>query len=168
MATSCSCGNNAVVDKKRDICEPQKPGKAIMSCGCGSAGPLPATDLAGASIRNPYAVASVTINTEELRCPTVLIHVTALINSPLGVIPNIIFRVVKGCNNSGTQLVGGSYAYASAIDLLEGKTFEFQLCDTGECCGCCTYTVEISNATLAQAGTTVSAQISAIAVERLC
>ena len=30
----------------------------------------------------------------------------------------------------------------------------------------CTYTVEISNATLAQAGTTVSGEISAIAVEK--
>nr|WP_111918262.1 hypothetical protein [Clostridium paraputrificum] len=42
------------------------------------------------------------------------------------------------------------------------------MCDSGECCGCCTYTVEISNATLIQAGTSVSAQVSAIAVEKIC
>ena len=170
MATSC--GNNVANDElavadPAETCRPQTPGKMIMSCGSGSAGPLPTLDLAGASIRNPYAVGSVTIDTRGLRCPTVLIHVTALINAPLGAIPSLTFRVTKCCNGC-SQSVGSSLTSSSAINTLSGKTFEFQMCDSGECCGCCTYTVEISNATLIQAGTSVSAQVSAIAVEKIC
>ena len=76
-------------------CRTEKAGKIIVSCGCGSAGPLPILDLAGASIRNPYSVASVTIDTKKLKNPTVLIHFTGLINAPIGVVPNITFRIRK-------------------------------------------------------------------------
>lgn len=148
-------------------CRMKKAGKIIASCGCGSAGPLPILDLAGASIRNPYSVASVSIDTRKLKNPTVLIHFTGLINAPIGVVPNITFRIKKCCNGC-SQFVGGSYTSSAAVNTLSGKSFEFQFCDCGDCNGCCTYTVEISNATLAQAGTTVSGQISAIAVEKNC
>ena len=152
---------------EKEKCKPPKPGKMVASCGCGAAGPLPILDLAGASIRNPYSVASVSIDTKGVKNPKVLIHFTSLINSPLGAIPNITFRIKKCCDGC-SQYVGGSYTSSAAVNVLSGKTFEFQFCDCGACCECCTYTVEISNATLAQAGTTVSAQISAIAVENLC
>ncbi len=152
---------------KQCSCSPEGGG-AIMKCGCGSAGPLPILDLAGASIVNPYSVASVTVDTRGLKCPTILINFTGLINVPAGgVIPSITFRLVKSCNGS-TQSVGGSYTYSSAIDLIHSESFSFQFCDCGDCCGCTTYTVEISNATLAQAGTTVSGTVSAIAVEKDC
>lgn len=151
-----------------NLCEKQEAGKAIISCGCGSAGPLPILDLAGASIRNPYSVASVTLNTKGLKNPKVLIHVTALINAPIGIITSLTFRLRKCCKDGCSQNVGGSYTSSSAINVLSGKSFEFQICDCNECADCCTYTLEISNATLAQAGTTVSAQISALAVEQIC
>ena len=165
-----SCGAysyNENLSSDNEKCRPPKPGKVAVSCGCGAAGPLPILDLAGASIRNPYPVASVTVDTRNLKNPKVLIHFTSLINAPAGVIPNITFRIRKCCNGC-SQLVGGSYTSSAAVNVLSGKTFEFQFCDCGDCCGCCTYTVEISNATLAQAGTSVSAQISAIAVENPC
>lgn len=150
------------------LCEIKQPGNISASCGCGSAGPLPILDLAGASIINPYSVASVTLNTECLKNPKVLIRVTALINAPIGVVTTLTFRVKKYCNDGCSQDVGGSYTASSLINLLSGKSFEFQICDCGTCCECCTYTLEISNATLLQAGTTVSAQITALAVEDLC
>lgn len=168
---ACTCENNLAtteyVEDELRRCRHQKPGKLIMKCGSGFAGPLPILDLAGASIRHTYPVASVTIDTSGLENPTVLLQVTALINAPIGVLANLTFRVVKSCNGA-TQGVGGSYTHSSAIDTLTGKAFEFQICDCGDCCCCSTYTVEISSATLAQAGTTVSAQISAIAVENRC
>lgn len=142
-------------------------GNAILSCGCGSAGPLPILDLTGASIVNPYSVASTTINTKGMKCPSILINFTALINVPAGVLPNITFRLVK-CMNGCSQQIGGSYTYSDAIDLLHSESFSFQFCDCGECCGCITYSVEISNASLAQVGTTVSGTISALAVEKTC
>ena len=76
----------------------------------------------------------------------------------------ILVRTIDGC----TQAVGGSYNYSDAIDALHSESFAFQFCDCGQCCGCATYSVEISNATLAQAGTTISGNISALAVEKAC
>ncbi|WP_123052788.1 DUF4489 domain-containing protein [Clostridium sp. JN-1] len=147
-------------------CSPEVGG-AVMKCGSGATGPLPILDLAGASIINPYSVASVTIDTRRLKCPSVLINFTGLINVPAGVIPSITFRLIKTCNGS-SQSVGGSYTFSSAFELIHSESFSFQFCDCGDCCGCTTYTVEISNATLAQAGTTVSGTVSAIAVENDC
>jgi hypothetical protein len=124
-------------------------------------------DLAGSSIVNPYSVASVTLNLKGLRNPSVLVTFTGLINVPIGALPNITFRMRKSCNGA-SQAVGGSYTYSSAVDALHSETFCFQVCDCGECCDCVTYTVEISNATLAQAGTTVSGTVSAIAADGRC
>ena len=171
MITNCQNRSNtalAVTDSdSRKSCAAPEPGKAILSCGAGAVGPLPILDLAGASIINPYSLASVTIDTRAMKCPCVLINFTGLINIPIGVLPNITFRLVRtidGC----TQAVGGSYNYSDAIDALHSESFAFQFCDCGQCCGCATYSVEISNATLAHAGTTISGNISALAVEKAC
>lgn len=157
-----SCRDEKNCDSSR-----REAGKAILNCGCGSVGPLPILDLAGASIINPYSVASVTIDTRGLKNPTVLINFTALINVPIGVLPNITFRLVK-CMNGCSQAIGGSYTYSDAFDALHSESFAFQFCDCEDCCGCATYSVEISNATLAQAGTMISGNISALAVEKNC
>lgn len=138
--------------------------KVALGCGSGSAGPLPVLDLAGASIVNPYAVASASLNLEGMKNPKVLLTFTGLINVPLGALPNISFRLVRACNGA-SQAVGGSFNYSSAIDVLHSDTFAFQVCDCGECCDCVTYTVEVSNATLAAAGTTISGTISILAVD---
>lgn len=139
----------------------------VLGCGSGSAGPLPILDLAGASIVNPYSVASVTLGMKGLKKPSVLITFIGLINIPVGALPNISFRLKKACNGA-SQSIGGSYNYSSAIDALHSESFSFQVCDCGECCDSVTYTVEISNATLAQAGTMVSGTISALAVDNGC
>ena len=163
-----SNNNSCMINKGcNEQCTCPKPGKSILSCGCGAAGPLPVLDLTGASIVNPYSVASTSIDTRGMHCPTVLINFTALINVPAGVFPNITFRLVR-CINGCSQYVGGSYTSSSLINALSGKSFEFQICDCSVCCECCTYTLEISNATLAQIGTTVSGQITALAVEEHC
>lgn len=163
-----SNNNSCMINKGcNEQCSCPKSGKSILSCGCGAAGPLPVLDLTGASIVNPYSVASTSIDTRGMHCPTVLINFTALINVPAGVFPNITFRLVR-CINGCSQYVGGSYSYSDAIDVLHSESFSFQFCDCGECCGCATYSVEISNASLLVAGTTVSGTISALAVEKSC
>lgn len=153
---------------EKKCCKSSSTGKAILKCGAGAVGPLPILDLVGASIINPYSLASVTIDTSGMKNPTVLINVTALINVPVGALPSITFRLVRTCNGA-SQPVGGSYTYSDCFDLLHSESFAFQFCDCGQCCcGCTTYTVEISSATLAQAGTTISGNISALAVENNC
>lgn len=162
--------NNKSCMTKKDCnekCSCNNGGGAILSCGCGAAGPLPILDLAGASIINPYSVASTSIDIRGLNCPTVLINFTGLINVPAAVLPNITFRLVR-CANGCSQQIGGSYTYSDAIDLLHSESFAFQFCDCGACCDCTTYSVEISNASLLVAGTTVSGTISALAVEKSC
>lgn len=136
----------------------------MVACGSGAAGPLPVMDLAGASIVNPYPVASVTVDLRGMRRPNVLITFTSLVSIPLGALANISFRIIRSCNGT-SQAIGGSYNYTSAIEVLHSETFTFQTCDCGVCCDCVTYTVEISNATLAQAGATVSGTVSAVAVD---
>lgn len=142
---------------------PSSPGVSL-SCGSGVAGPLPIMDLAGASIANPYTVASVTVDLRGMQKPSVLILFTGLISVPLGALANISFRIVRSCNGA-TQAIGGSYGYSSAVDALHSEAFTFQTCDCGVCCDCATYSIEISNATLVQAGTTISGTVSAIAVD---
>lgn len=164
MNNSKSC---MLTKDSNEKCSCNEGGRAILSCGCGAAGPLPVLDLAGASIINPYSVASTSIDTRGMHCPTILINFTALINVPAGVFPNITFRLVR-CINGCSQQIGGSYTYSDLIDLLHSESFAFQFCDCASCCGCATYTVEISNASLLVAGTTVSGTISALAVEKYC
>lgn len=164
MTNNKTCMTKKTCNEK---CSCNEGGKAILSCGCGAAGPLPILDLAGASIINPYSVASTSIDTRGLNCPTVLINFTGLINVPAGVLPNITFRLVR-CINGCSQQVGGSYTYSDAIDILHSESFAFQFCDCGTCCDCATYSVEISNASLFVAGTTVSGNISALAIEKYC
>lgn len=138
--------------------------KTTLACGSGSAGPLPILDLAGASIVNPYPVASVSVDLRGMKRPNVLITFTGLVSIPLGALANISFRLLKSCNGA-SQAIGGNYNYTSALEVLHSETFSFQTCDCGECCDCVTYTVEIANATLAQAGATVSGTVSAVAVD---
>lgn len=152
--SNCSCNENT------SCC-------AVLSCGSGSVGPLPITDLAGASIVNPYSVASVTLDLKKLKHPSVLITFTGLISVPASALPSLTFRTVRTCNGA-SHAIGGSYTFSSAIEALHSETFCFQICDCMECCDCATYTIEISNATLAQAGTTISGTVSALAVDRNC
>ena len=124
----------------------------------GTAGLIPST---------PTPVGSVSIDTTGLKNPTVLLSVTGIINAPIGALPNLTFRIIR-CANGCSQPVGGSYTYAGTVDLLESNSFAFQYCDCSQCDGCATYTLEITSATIAQAGTTINTTISALAVENEC
>ena len=163
LYTAQNTAQNTLACRSNAICPISRCPGVVLSCGSGSAGPLPMLDLAGASIINPYSVASVTLNMKGLKNPSVLITFIGLVTIPAGALPNISFRLRKSCNGA-SQSIGGSYNFSSLVDVLNSETFAFQVCDCGECCDCATYTVEISNATLAQAGTIVSGTVSAIAV----
>ncbi|SFC51980.1 DUF4489 domain-containing protein [Clostridium uliginosum] len=158
--------HSCVVCETRHSCACE-PGRALLRCSCGLAGPLPILGTAGLIPTTPISVGSVSIDTTRMCNPSVLISATFQINTPIAILSNLTFRVVK-CVNGCTQPVGGSFTFSNAVEALSSESFSFKFCDSTECCGCATYSVEISSATLLQAGTTVSGTITALAVENLC
>ena len=163
------CGNNHENDCENDHendheNEHSKGGRAVLRCGSGCAGPLPMLGSVGLMPTAPTPVGSVSIDTTGLKKPNILLSVTGIINAPIGALPNLTFRILKCCDGC-SQPVGGSYTYAGTVDLLESNSFAFQYCDCAQHSGCATYTLEITSATLAQAGTTINTTISALAVE---
>ena len=155
------------VVKKR--CKPSpEPGRALLKCGRGAAGPLPALTtglLLGGS--NAINVGSVTIDTTELCNPTVLLNFNIIISAPVAIASTLTFSVFKCCDGC-TQPVGESFTFSAALGILASQSFNFQICDTSDCCECTTYTLQITDATLAAAGLSLTANISALAVENIC
>ena len=160
------CYEECFIVKKSCSCAP-KPGKALLKCSRGAAGPFPLV-AAGVLLPQTYPLGSVTIDTRELCNPTVLLNFNFLINVPLGLLTTLTFTVFKCCDGC-KQPVGESFTFSEILPAgLATTSFSFQICDCSNCCGCETYTVKITNATLLGAGVSVSAQMTALAVENLC
>ena len=160
------CYEECFIVKKSCSCAP-KPGKALLRCARGAVGPLP---LIAADVLLPktYPVGSVTIDTRELCNPTVLLNFNFLINVPVGLLTTLTFSVFKCCDGC-RQPVGESFTFSELLPAgLANKSFSFQICDCSNCCGCETYSVEVTSATLLGAGVSIVAQLSALAVENFC
>lgn len=158
-------------------------GKALLRCGKGSSGILPKTDHEGKFFGGTHAIniGSVTIDARNLCNPTVLLSVNLqLTNTAAGGRRRdggegrddsdfaLTFTVVKCCKGCTTP-VGEGFTFADEIEKGANKSFSFQVCDCNNCCDdCITYTLQISNATLEDAGLLVRADISALAVENNC
>lgn len=161
------CFEECVVVRKPSSCAPE-PGKALLKCGRGAAGPLPliaAGTILG--LNGAIPVGSVTIDTRELCNPTILLTVNSIIAAPVAIASTITFTVFKCCDGC-KQPVGESFTFANALAALSSQSFSFQICDCANCCGCVTYSLEITNATLLAAGLTVNSTITALAVESDC
>ncbi len=161
------CYEECCVVKRRTKCSPE-PGKALLKCGRGAAGPLPILAdglLLGGS--NAINVGSVTIDTSELCNPTTLLNFNIILSAPVAIGATITFSVIKCCNGC-TQPVGESFTFSALLGVLSSQSFNFQICDQSECCDCTTYTLQITNATLLAAGLSLTANISALAVENIC
>ena len=143
------------------------PGGSVLSCGCGSAGPLPTIDQTIANIFNPYPVASASIDLRAMKCPCILISFTGIINIPAGAEPTINFNVVKSSCGQSVQIA--SYTFNTNDEEAQSTSFAFQCCDSSQCGQQCpTYTVEIANATTGTDGVIVNGNISVLAVEKIC
>lgn len=163
-----TCGRSCRRD--RDCCcnNCQKPGKAILSCGCGGVGPLP---VISTPLSNPIPVASVSIDTRCMDCPKVLLHFTCQINLPVDAAVNLNFMISRTTKCGCPQYVGGTFTFSDLVAVLEAETFSFQYCDCSPCPDCTTYTIEIEPSSLiaVTAGVTITnATISALAVEDQC
>lgn len=161
---SCDCSTTS----SRECCSTEG-GKSILRCGSANAGPLPILGTQGLIPSLPVPVGSVTIDTCDLCKPSVLITANLLINTPAALLSSLTFRIVR-CADGCSQSVGGSFTFSDAIEALSSSSFTFSFCDCSSCNekGCVTYSVEVTSATLLQAGTTIGGTISALAVENLC
>lgn len=158
------CYEECYVVKKPCSCAPE-PGKALLKCGRGAAGPLPLLDVGTLlGLSNAIPVGSVTIDTRELCNPTILINVNSILAAPVAIATTLTFTVFKCCDGC-KQPVGESFTFSALLAALSSQSFSFQICDCANCCGCVTYSLEITNATLVAAGLTVNSQITALAVE---
>lgn len=158
------CYEECYVVKKPCSCSPE-PGKALLRCGRGGVGPLPLIDVGTLlGLNNAIPIGSVTIDTRELCNPTILLNVNSIISAPLAIATTLTFTVFKCCDGC-KQPVGESFTFASALTALSSQSFSFQICDCANCCGCITYSLELTNASLADAGLAVNSQITALAVE---
>ncbi|WP_415336295.1 DUF4489 domain-containing protein, partial [Clostridium perfringens] len=146
------CEKCYVVEKKVNCAA--EPGRAILRCGRGSAGPFPILNLGvifGES--NAIEVGSVNIDTTNLCNPSILLNVTITLNAPVAILSTLTFSIIT---------------FSSPLEALSSQSFSFQACDTSNCCECVTYKLKITNATLAAAGLSLTANMSALAVENLC
>ena len=154
-------------DKSKICCSHTEPGKAILKCATGGAGPLPLITLG--SLTAPIPIVSVTVDTAKLCNPTVRLIFTSQINIPVAVAVTLNFTIIKSCDGGAPQQIGGTYTYSLAVGVIESVSFDFQLCDFGCCERCCTYTVQLAPTTLtAGIGVTITnATITALAVDGL-
>lgn len=166
MERRISCNRNSYNNNGYKSCSPEA-GKAILKCGAANAGPLPILGTQGLIPALPIQVGSVTIDTSKLCNPSILITANLLINTPAALLSSLTFRIVR-CLDGCYQGVGGSFTFSDAIEALSSNSFTFSFCDCSSCNGCATYSVEVSSATLLQAGTTIGGTISALAVENIC
>ncbi|MBE6072299.1 MAG: DUF4489 domain-containing protein [Clostridium butyricum] len=162
-----ACGRDSYNnDSYNNDCSDQG-GKSILKCGSANAGPLPILGTQGLIPTLPIPVGSVSIDTCKLCNPTILVTANLLINTPVSLLSSLTFRIVR-CLDGCSQPVGGSFTFSDAIEALSSSSFTFSFCDCSSCKGCATYSIEVTSATLLQAGTTISGTISALAVENLC
>lgn len=155
--------------RRRNSCcnNSPEPGRALLACGSGGAGPLP---IISTPISRPIPVASVSIDTRRMQDPKVLLSFNALISLPATIAVTLNFIITKTVGNGSPQPVGGTFTFSEIVSFLEAESFSFQHCDCSPCPGCTTYTVQIEPSSLIAetAGLTITnATLSALAVEDL-
>ena len=148
--SSCGCSSSTITSTSCST----EGGKSILRCGCANAGPLPILGTQGLIPSLPIPVGSVSIDTSNLCKPSVLVTANLLINTPAALLSSLTFRIVR-CLDGCFQSVGGSFTFSDPIEALSSNSFTFSFCDCSSCSGCITYGVEVTSATLLQAGTTI-------------
>ena len=144
-----------------------EPGRAILACGSGGAGPLP---MVSTQLSRPIPVASVSIDTTNMCNPKILLTFTALIVLPATIMVNLNFIIVKTTDGGAPQEIGGTHTFAQVANVLESESFGFQFCDCTPSSGATTYTVKLAPSSLISvtAGLTITnATLCALAVETL-
>jgi len=144
-----------------------EPGRSLLSCGAGGAGPFP---IISTPLSRPIPVASVSIDTTNMCNPRVLLTFTSIIILPATILVNLNFVIEKTVDGGAPQEIGGTHTFAKLVSVLESESFCFQFCDCTPSTGGTTYTVKLSPSSLIAetAGLTITnATLCALAVETL-
>jgi len=136
-----------------------------LNASTGSAGPLPIiTTLLAA----PIPVVNVSISTEGMAEPVVLLHFSSIISLPIGVLVNMNFEISRSFNGGAPVVIGSNYVFATLVNILEAEAFGFQYFDNNLAPGLYNYTIQLSTNSLIDItpGVTVTnATLSALAVD---
>ncbi len=134
---------------------PPKPrpqiNQTILSCGNGSGLIIPEHNQNNSQLFNPYVIASVSINTSELKRANVKIDFSAIIlfNDDDSDDLRLTFQLSKSFMN-GSKIALGTWNFerfttdGSRFELVD--SFGFTFCECAACPGCAYYTVELTNA----------------------
>lgn len=136
-----------------------------LNASTGGAGPLP---IITTMLANPINVVNVTIDTDGMRSPVVLLNFTSIISLPLGISVTLNFEVTRSFNGGAPVNVGSTYTFATLVNVLEAEAFGFQLFDSNLDAGLYTYSVQLSTNSIIDItpGLTVNnATLSALAVD---
>ncbi|MGG7176891.1 DUF4489 domain-containing protein [Clostridium paraputrificum] len=150
--------------------EGPKPGKAILKCGCGGGAPIPIVSLNILGTVKPLPLASVTIDTSNLKCPTTLLTFTAEITSVVDVALRLNFLIKKSSKSGCCEYICGTHSFSDVLEFFGTQSFSFQVCDCNPCDECVTYSVEYVpiDVVLAVGAHITNASLTAIAVENIC
>ena len=158
-------------------CKDREANKVLFKSAYGSLGPLDVTfaeGLTGQAINQ--AIASVSIDTNSLRCADIIVDFTGILNV-LPTVPatsTLVFTLYKTCRGFvARQPVATFNFYLS--DMFGGfpvsHTLAFRYPAKNDCCDeCCTYTLELSSISNIDLGTitySINGILSVLAIESL-
>ncbi|AOR23779.1 DUF4489 domain-containing protein [Clostridium taeniosporum] len=162
-------------DKKPVACEPiyhEKPkaGRAILKCSCGGYAPIPVISNNALGTVKPLPLASVSIDTKGLKCPTTLLTFTCEIKSVIDVSLRLNFLIKKTSKSGCCEYICGTHSFSDVIEFAGTQTFSFQVCDKSLCDDCVTYSIEYVpiDFILNVGGSINNATLTALAVEDFC
>lgn len=138
---------------------------AQLNASTGGAGPLP---IITTLLADPINVVAVTIDTNDMRDPAVLLGFSSIISLPVGISVTLNFEVSRSFNGGAPVNVGSTYTFSTLVNILEAESFGFQLFDNNLAAGLYTYSVQLSTNSIIDItpGLTVNnATLSALAVD---
>ena len=136
-----------------------------LNASTGGAGPLP---IITTLLSNPINVVDVSIDTNGMREPVVLLDFTSIISLPVGISVTLNFEVTRSLNGGSPVNVGSTYTFSTLVTILEAEAFSFKLFDNNLAPGLYTYSVQLSTNSIIDItpGLTVNnATLSALAVD---
>ena len=139
--------------------------KVALKSSTGGLGPLP---IITTLFSDPLAVVDVSISTEGMKNPTILLDFSSILSLPLGISVTLNFQIRRSIDDGASVKVGSTYTFATLVEILEAQSFSFQFADVDVAPGHYTYSVELSTNSIIDItpGLTIpNATLSALAVD---
>lgn len=136
-----------------------------LNANTGGAGPLP---LITTLLAAPIPVVDVSIETNGMQEPAVLLTFTSIVSLPVGISVTLNFEVQRSFNGGAPVSIGSTYTFSTLVNVLEAETFAFQYFDSNLAPGLYTYSVQVSTNSIIDItpGLTIgNATLSALAVD---